>query len=390
MASWQEAVEPHVKAGRLLVIGVVQEQHADRARLYRQWKKLEWPIYIDALNTLGLSAVPVPVGVDESGIVRLEGASKEGLREFVEKEFPKTPPGPRAERPDPKSLRTPRDRGDAFFLHDPSSEALDRAVEAYAEAVKADPKDARAEFRLGVAYRARYDSARRRPEDVQRAVEHWENALALGPNMYIWRRRIQQYGPRLDKPYDFYFWVEQARKEILARGEKPVELAAEPLGSEVAPPSKAGPDASLRVPDPDPEGKILRDKGLVLLEPSVTPARVRPGSRIRVRVTFRLSEKTKPHWNNEGDALVLSIRLPEGAALVEGTFVHPKPKEAETGELRVLEFEAAVGAEAKPGRLEIPAYATYGVCEEANGVCRFLRQDLRIAVVVDPEAPKLQ
>ena len=59
----------------------------------------------------------------------------------------------------------------------------------------------------------------------QRAIDAWGQALAIDPNHYIWRRRIQQYGPRLIKPYPFYDWVEQAAREIRARGETPVELA---------------------------------------------------------------------------------------------------------------------------------------------------------------------
>jgi hypothetical protein len=390
MAGWQEAVKPHVDAGKLAVIGVVQEQHADRARLYRQWKRIEWPIYIDALNTLGLSVVPVPLGVDESGVVRLEGATKEGVRDFVEKEFPKSPPGKRAGKPDPASLASALDRGDFHFLHDESPEALDRAIAAYEEAVRSRPEDARATFRLGVACRARFDSPRRRTGDVQKAVEHWQEALAQSPNMYIWRRRLQQFGPRLDKPYDFYFWVEEARREILARGEKPVELVAEPAGSEVAPPARGPAAAAPAIPDPDPQGRIVRDRGLVTLEPSVVPARVRPGGRIRVRVSFRLDGKARPHWNNESDPLTLSVKLPAGVTLVEGSFVHPKPKEAESLEPRVLEFEASVAESVPAGPLEIPGYALYDVCEEAGGVCRHLRQDLVLRLAVDPSAVKLQ
>jgi hypothetical protein len=391
MAGWQEAVKPHVDAGKLAVIGVVQEQHADRARLYKQWKKIEWPIYIDALNTLGLAVVPVPLGVDESGVIRLEGATREGIRDFVEKEFPKSKgAGRRAEKPDLGALAAPRDRGDFHFLHDESPEAIDRAVAAYQEAVKADPQDARAQFRLGVAHRARYDSARRLAGDVQRAVEHWQQALALSPNVYIWRRRLQQFGPRLDKPYDFYFWVDEARRDILARGEKPVELAAEPAGSEVAPPAKGVPGTAPSIPDPDPQGRIVRDRGLVTLEPSVVPARVRPGGRVRVRVTFRLGGRAKPHWNNEGDPLTLSVKLPDGVTLVEGTFLHAKPKEAESLEVRILEFEAAVGEGVKAGTLQIGGYALYDVCEEVGGVCRHLRQDLTLSFAVDPAAVKLQ
>lgn len=391
MAGWREAVKPHVEAGKLTVIGVVQEQHADRARLYKQWKKIDGPIYIDALNTLGLAVVPVPLGVDESGVVRLEGVTKKGLGEFVENEFPRPQAlGRRAERPDPAALASPRLRGDFHFLYDESLEALDRSITFYQEAVRADPQDPRSQFRLGVAYRARYDSSRRRPGDMQKAVEHWQEALALSPNMYIWRRRLQQFGPRLDKPYDFYFWVEEARRDILARGEKPVELAAEPAGSEVAPPAKGTPGAAPAIPDPDPKGRIVRDRGLVTLEPSVIPARVRPGGRIRIRMAFRLSGTAKPHWNNESDPLTLSLKFPGGLTLIEGTFVHAKPKEAESLELRILEFEAVVGESVKAGTIEIPGYALYDVCEEVGGVCRHLRQDFTIPFAVDPTAARLQ
>ncbi len=393
MPGWREAVEEHVKSGRLVAIGVVQEQHSDRARLYRQWRRLDWPIFIDALNTLDFSYVPVPLGIDESGVVRLEGKiTKDTVQAFVEKEFPKSEGTPRAEKQDPNALKKACDRGDWHFLYDSAPDALDRAIESYSGAIKDDPRDAHAEFRLGVSFRARYDTMRRWSDDVQKAVDHWENALALNPNQYIWRRRIQQFGPRLDKPYDFYFWVEQARKDILARGEKPVDLVVEPMGSEVAAPAKAdaGAGAAVQIPDPDPKGRIHRDDRFVTAEPAVTPARVRPGARIRVRVTFRLNEALKTHWNNEGDPLALSIKLPEGVAIVEGTFVGPKPKEATSLEVRVLEYEAAVAANTPAGSLEIQGYAIYDVCEDVDGTCRHVRRDIKAGFTVDPAAPKLQ
>ena len=51
--------------------------------------------------------------------------------------------------------------------------------------------------------------------------------------------RIQQYGPRLDKPYPFYDWVPTAIEEITARGETPVDLSVELVASEFAEPSQA-------------------------------------------------------------------------------------------------------------------------------------------------------
>ena len=77
----------------------------------------------------------------------------------------------------------------------------------------------------------RYDSAHRREGDFQRAVEAWSRALEIDPNNYIFRRRIQQYGPRLSKPYPFYDWVSRARDEITARGETPYARSAGHLGN---------------------------------------------------------------------------------------------------------------------------------------------------------------
>ena len=116
-------------------------------------------------------------------------------------------------------------------------------------------------FRLGVAHRMRFETDKRREGDFQAAVTAWSQALELDPNQYIWRRRIEQYGPRLAKPYPFYDWVEQARDEITSRGQKPIELAEEPYGSELASPSRGSLKATEQVSDePDPLGRINRDR----------------------------------------------------------------------------------------------------------------------------------
>jgi len=70
---------------------------------------------------------------------------------------------------------------------------------------------------LGEAYRKRYESNFRQPEDFQKAVEQWSAALEIDPNQYIWCRRIQQYGPRLDKPYSFYDWSILSQRQVSSR-----------------------------------------------------------------------------------------------------------------------------------------------------------------------------
>jgi hypothetical protein len=399
------------------VLGVVQEQHPDRAKLYKQWRQLDWPILVDSLNLLGLAVVPVPVAIDESGIVRHTGRLPSSLEaDFVRRTFDTVKTGEdfnRAKRANPRKLSERvsksgtaaayRDLGDAYFFHS-ESESIDRCIEAYQRAVKLDHRDGRAHFRLGVALRKRAENSRRRPGDGQAAVGQWGEALAINPNQYIWRRRIQQYGPRLDKPYNFYAWVQQARSEIIARGERPVELSIEPTGSELidGPRKRRGSGAAgkssndhsavMTMDDRDPERKITLDsKEMVTAETVVTPARVQPGQRVRVRATFRLDEKTQPYWNNEaGDGLAIWVDVPGVFTLGEGESKISNQGKAETRETRVLEFELTVSEKLPAGDIELPGYALYYVCENKGGKCLYLRQDFRVKFVVDAQAPKIQ
>ena len=411
-------MQPFVKSGELVVLGVVQEQHPDRAKLYKQWRQIDWPILVDSLNLLDLAVVPVPVTIDESGIVRHAGRMPSSLEtEFVRKTYNTVKIGKnfnRAERADPQKLRQQvsesgsakayRDLGDAYFF-EPASESLDRCIEAYQQAIKLDPGDGRAHFRLGAALRKRAESTHRRSGDAQAAVGQWGEALATNPNQYIWRRRIQQYGPRLDKPYNFYAWVEQARSEIKARGEQPVQLAVEPTGSElIASPrgqrrGRSGPESSsaehaslVQMKNSDPQGKITRDtQNKVAIETVVTPARVQPGQRVRVRTTFRLDEKSRPYWNNEaGDGVTIWVDVPGVFTLGEGESKYSNPGKAETRETRVLEFELTVSDKLPAGEVELAAYALYYICENKGVKCLYVRQDFNVKFVVDPQAPKIQ
>ena len=52
------------------MIGIIQEQHPERTQLFMQWKEMDWPILVDSLNLLNVSAVPITALIDENGIVR--------------------------------------------------------------------------------------------------------------------------------------------------------------------------------------------------------------------------------------------------------------------------------------------------------------------------------
>ena len=349
-------MQPWVKAGKLRVIGVVQEQHGERARLYRQWRALGWPIYVDSLNQLGLAVVPVPLAVAPDGRIlgpvrrpaQLEALLEQPAAKAWSKKAP--PPGALA--------------GDALF----HKGDLDGAIAAYAK-----DSSPLASFRRGVALRMRFEGANAKPGDGQAAVDAWHTALAANPRQYIWRRRLEQYGPRLEKPYNFYGWIAQARKEIAARGETPHPLTVEPAGAELLDRSASGEIVLAKF---DPQVDVpLDEKGRVDLETIVTRSVHRNSTRLRVRVVLRLKDA---YWNNEADPLSLHVNLPKGATLGEPMMIHPQPKKAETNERRVLEFE--IQFDGANGELKLPAYVLYSVCDELEGTCRYLRRTFTVPI----------
>jgi hypothetical protein len=205
-----------------------------------------------------------------------------------------------------------RTLGDGLILWG-GPKRLNDAIDAYAAATRADLRDGRAFFRLGVALRRRYESAAQPENDFQAAVENWGRALELDPNQYIWRRRIQQYGPRLGKPYPFYDWVPEAERAIRERGERPVELPVRPEGAEIAKPTQ-GFEAFPSATAPDPTGQVARiEPGSVTAEVTVVPRAVVPGQAARVHVVFRVAAPPgKVHWNNEAEPLRWWLDPPEG------------------------------------------------------------------------------
>jgi hypothetical protein len=384
-----------VKQGRLVLLGVTQEQHADRCRLFAQWKRFDWPILHDPINLLEAPAVPIVVAIDEHGIVRAIRPRPETFEaEFLDKTFaddapPDVPRSPGS--PDPASLRRKAEAnpeagawravGDALTIWG-GPDRLDEAIDAYARAMALDPLDKNALFRLGVAYRLRHESAGRKPGDFQAAIDAWGRALALDPNQYIWRRRIEQYGPRLAKPYAFYDWVVQAKAEVSRRGEAPVPLTVEPYGSELAGPVRDLLAETSALSEPDPRGQFQRDEQrLIEAEVVVVPARVRPGQAARVHVTFRPSAAHHARWNNESTPLRIWVAGAEGWTIAPRLLEAPQDDQPESIEVRRLDFEV----KAPPtfdGKTRLAAYALYNVCEETGGRCLFLRQDLTVELDV--------
>ena len=386
-----------VRNGKLVVIGIAQEQNPDRCRLFAQWKKLDWPILFNPINVMQVRGVPIEVAIDEYGIVRsLKPDPKTFEKEFVNKTFspPKNETSVKFEKsaqPEIAALRHRaeqsrssnawRQLGDALVLWGNPSDVND-AIDAYTHAIQINPEDGDAHFRLGVCYRKRYESGSRQPTDFQTAVDHWTRARQINPNQYIWRRRIEQYGPQTTKPYPFYDWVRTAASEIRARGEKPVELKILPTSSELAGPGGSPENDKLDVNPPDPQGKILRDRQrLILTEVTVIPPQIKPGQTVRVHVTLRPNKKLKAHWNNEAEPLKLWIDPPDGFKARPQLIVAQQGNKPETSEPRNMEFEIQA-ANAASGTATMSVYTLYYVCEGSGGTCNYLRQDIPITVTV--------
>jgi tetratricopeptide (TPR) repeat protein len=377
------------------MVGIIEEQHPDRARLFMQWKQMNWPILVDSLDLLNVSAVPITVAIDEFGIVRAINPEKETIEEtFLKKTYAK-PTGQsslmsampdlkqlKAEASERETAQSWRFFADAIVLWG-GNERIMEAIEAYQAALRLEPKDASTHFHLGVAFRKKYESAALQPGDFQEAINHWKAALDLNPNQYIWRRRIQQYGPRLDKPYSFYDWVNIARKEILARGEKPVPLAIEPSGAEFAHPSKDFPVSRPREKEPDPDGRITRDHGeFIRAEVTSVPPSVSPGSSIRFHLLLRPNLRKKAHWNNEVGNLLLWVNPPREWTTEFRAFTVANPPQPVSQEVRRIELEVKCPANAKTGEVVIPGYVLYYVCEDVHGTCLYRRQDVLFKVMV--------
>jgi len=465
---WHELTRDLVAEGRLQIVGVALEQHPERTALYAQWKGYDFPIVWDPFGVTGNEVVPVITAVDEFGITRMTRLDprrfdEQFIREFMDAEFQDDALAYEGVRPfdfDPESKeivpgpgQSPRGALSLALASRSVAASRDRlglgpgpvidtaTLRRWAESEGAP---AEASFYLGVLHRMRADSPRRQPGDFQAAIDAWRTALAMRPNQYIWRRRIQQWGPRLDKPYAFYDWVETAFAEIRARGEVPVVPRIELTGSEVADRSRripgTGPDAVAPEP-PDPKGLITRDDGeLVRLETAVAMSTAKEGSNVRwpsgaCRVHVRLEPGEGAKWDAATDPPVLWLDLPEGwlarsprvefpwferrdgvALAYEGERtawtadfglstapmpIGPPPGDDDDADDDDADDDdgddedgAEGGGEGDGGpppfatfAREIPGYVVYSVCLPDTGQCVFRRQDFTLTIDLPEPGP---
>lgn len=240
-----------MESGELQVYGIAPEQYPDRMALYLQWQQLDFPVLVDPLNLIEVKAVPITLLVDSSGVIRFRNPTPQQYQTFQKTEYPK-----QKLSPDNRTV-APVFRASSKALIDGDIDSVKSEYQKLLQSAKRFKElelPPQYKFKAGVMHRWLHDHGA--TENFQSAINHWKEAIEAEPSQYIWRRRIQQYGPRLDKPYPFYNWIEQARKDIIARGEMPHSLLVEPTLSERAKPLRKPEILQKKRTYPDPDNKI--------------------------------------------------------------------------------------------------------------------------------------
>ena len=352
--------------------------------LFHQWKGMDFPLMVDSFNELGVKVVPIHILLDPQGRVVAVNPKAQALRDYLastEASEVAAEPVPSPTPVDPKaSWLSPEQHlavGTTRLIYGASE---DDAIAHLRIATEHPGTAPRAWFRLGVALRHRFEDGGK-TEDFAAAVEAWSTALALDPNHYIWRRRIQQYGPRLDKPYPFYDWVPQARREIQGRGEQAIALRVEPVGAEMTAPLPRGAAASSQGSEaplpafPDPDNRVTQDDGLILSEVIVVPD-TQGRTAARVHLSFAPNPSRAAHWNNEVEPARIWLQLPDGWSSPTPFLELPGSAEEVSLETRRVEFE--LRGPKDQALSAIPIVLLAHVCEGVDGTCVYRRIEVLI------------
>ena len=202
-------------------------------------------------------------------------------------------------------------------------------------------------FQLGVALRMRAETPLARADDFQRALDAWRTALLARPSQSIWRRRIQCFGPVLDKPFAFYTWIEEVDDGRLA---VPLTVSERLPRSTRIPGSRPSSTPQVLLDDtrslPVDKGEFVRVETAVALNTAAAGGKVRiPIGAARVHVTLRPREGVE--WAETApDGLaarppVLMLKLPSGWQADSRRIDFPRdiPERSAAEALRRQEFE---------------------------------------------------
>ena len=384
ISAWFEKTRSHVAAKKLVVLGVDHEQHSDRGRLFAQWRGLIGPILHDPLDLSLVTELPMVVAIDEEGVVAaIQPPIDKIEKTFINKKSKKKniPKSEEAELPDPRVTRrtaeearepsASRAHADALILSGLPPQ-IDEAIKVYRDVLAIDPKDAWSLFRLGVAYRIRYEWEERQPGDFQAAVDAWAQAVRFAPSNAIFRQRLQQYGPPIEDRGPSYEWIPAARQDIARRGQDPIKLEIEPLAMEMS----AGPAQGSKNTAPT-KGKHPSDKsGHVIIESTVVRAADRKHvDKAEVHLTLR---PNGVQWE-DGEAPIRIWLEKSKSVRPECTYLEfPKPDPPLGTETRTVSFSVDLTSKSKTPRGTLKGDAVY--CFRSGGEVKTARQEFKITI----------
>lgn len=418
LPQWHERIEPWRAGGELRVLGVAQEQHPDRALLFTRWKEIDWPILWDPFGRTGSHELPHLVVADAHGIVLALDPEPQRLSEVLRAcvkasaaPAPREAAAPRGGGSDgePAVVAEPGEAASpalatpaaptplaalaALAALEQGERPLSPHVETLVQDALERPSDGRAQFRAGVALCLRHDSDERHPGDLQQALDLWRCALEREPGRILWRRRLEQYGPRVEKPFSFYGWVDVARRKIMGRGGGTLELAVEPTETEKAQPRRAFADP-LR-PEPDPGRAVEPDAaGWLVLEPAVAfapppaPGEERSGPRsANLLLALRPDAAQGIRWDNEAGEMRLWVGsgVPPGWKLSERLFTRLPYGPQTSAEERRYEIELELPADG-PQAAEIGGYVLFHA-RAADGASGQRRHEFVVRVAPPSREP---
>lgn len=396
LAAWRERTRQAVADKKLVLLGVMEEQYADRCRLFVQWKGItDLPLLHDPLNLAAVAHVPMVVGVDEHGFVRVINPDPDRFeKSFVRRTFKYDP---KQRRPAIENLTDPRytkrmageartaaslrEHGDALVLGGLPPQ-IDEALTTYPSAIELDADDGLAFFRLGVAHRIRYDQPQRQPGDFQAAIDAWKQAVRKNRNNAVFRSRLVQYGLRTDRTTSMYRWIPTARKKIAARGGTPEKLAVQPIAAELAKPRKKFKSVKSAGPDGDADGGTRPDdQPLVVFEAVVVPSVSAKRKRYaQLLLVFRPSDRGGVQWDNRGDPLRVRLEPADGVKFSRQFAAFKNPESAGSSEERTLSFEVKLPKSSKRWPVTIKGHALYRISSGGGSAVRLLRRDFEVKV----------
>ncbi len=359
-------------------MGITQEQHPARCRLLARWKGIDAPILWDPFNLTGSKVVPSFTLVDEHGVVRYARAKVSDLPTFL---------GTTYEAPEGMPATPSSEAGrlvDAHGLPAPVGAAMSRALwhrdedpSSLIDALRnaGGSEDPVRTFQRGVAYRMRADSPFAQPGDLAAAFDAWRKALEARPDQYIWRRRLQQYGPMTDKPYPFYGWIEEAQAALASWGEAPEPLDAALTLSERGLGTTGG-KATVVTTAPDPKAALPLDETDALwVESAVVFDTTSQEPSAQLHVSVRPTDERRTTWHGGTDPLVLWLELPAGWTAVPQGLARPLSEGAKGETYR---FEVALKGADASSATTLRGYVLAPVCRAAEGVCVYIRKDLTL------------